>query len=216
MPKGRPKKDDPIGYMMVHAHSRNITAEERDESMWKKTQPILSVDQLRNVYVADGNMTLDEMAERINSVSIENNQNARYANFILAVAAMGRNADVSNIDDLRMRFYSYLELSQRCNMKISNLCAYMSIGMTYDKAYSQMKNGTEEVKDLLYEMQAVCGSYRESITSDGRLNPVTSIFWQKNFDGLKDRTETVNITDPLGAAKNADDIKRKYADIILD
>lgn len=210
-------KDDPTTYALNRGHAANLVSNPSDVAEWKKTQPILTVDQLKNIYIADGNMTLDKMADKINAVSIEKNGNARYANFVLAVAAIGRNADLTNIDDLRMRFYSYLELSQRCNMKISNLCAYLSVGMTYDKAYSQMKNGSDQVKDLLFEIQAVCGSYRESITSDGKLNPVTSIFWQKNYDGLKDRSEqTVTVHDPLGAAKSVEDIKQKYADIILD
>jgi hypothetical protein len=209
--------DDPISYALNWGHAADLTATQEEKLAWKKTQPILTVDQLKNVYVADGNMTIDKMADKINAVSIEKNGNARYANFVLAIAAIGRNADLSNIDDLRMRFYSYLELSQRCNMKISNLCAYLSIGMTYSKAYNQMKNGSDPVKDLLFEIQAVCGSYRESITSDGKLNPVTSIFWQKNYDDLKDRSEqTVTVHDPLGVAKSVEDIKQKYADIILD
>ena len=210
-------KDDATTYALNRAHAANLTATQEDLARWKATNPILSVDQLKNIYVADGNMTIDKMADKINAVSIEKNANARYANFVLAIAAIGRNADLSNIDDLRMRFYSYLELSQRCNMKISNLCAYLSIGMTYSKAYAQMKNGTDPVKDLLFEIQAVCGSYRESITSDGKLNPVTSIFWQKNYDDLKDRSEqTVTVQDPLGKSVSSEDIKQKYADIIMD
>lgn len=209
--------DDPVSYALNWGHAADLTAPQEDKLAWKKTQPILTVDQLKNVYVADGNMTIDDMAKRINSISAENKSNTRYANFILAVAAMGRCADLTNIDDLRMRFYSYLELAQRCNMKVSNLCAYLSVGMTYSKAYKQMKDGSDAVKDLLYEIQAVCGSYRETITGEGKLNPITSIFWQKNFDGLKDRSEqTVTVQDPLGKAINTDDIKQKYADIIMD
>lgn len=210
-------KDDPTTYALNRGHAANISATKQEVAEWKQTNPILTVDQLKNIYVADGNMTLDKMADRINSINAEKNANTRYANFILAVAAIGRNADLGNIDDLRMRFYSYLELAQRCNMKVSNLCAYLSIGMTYEKAYSQMKNGADHVKDLLYEMQAVCGSYRETITGEGKLHPVTSIFWQKNFDGLKDAVQqTVTVQDPLGRAVNTEDIKKKYADIIMD
>lgn len=211
------EKDDPTTYALNRAHAANLTATQEDLARWKATNPILSVDQLKNIYVADGNITIEAMAEKINAISTEKNANARYANFVLAVAAMGRNADMTNIDDLRMRFYSYLELAQRCNMKISNLCAYLSVGMTYEKAYAKMKTGTDEVKDLLFEIQAVCGSYRESITGEGKLNPVTSIFWQKNFDGLHDKSEqTVTVQDPLGVAKSVEDIKQKYADIIMD
>ena len=210
-------KDNPSTYAFNRAHSPNLYAPPQDVAEWKKTQPILTVDQLKNIYVADGNMTIEDMANRVNSISEEKTANTRYANFILAVAAIGRNADMTNIDDLRMRFYSYLELAQRCNMKVSNLCSYMSIGMTYDKAYRYMKTGSDEVKDLLYEMQAVCGSYRETITGEGKLHPVTSIFWQKNFDGLKDQSQqVVTVQDPLGKSVSREDIKQKYADIIID
>ena len=30
---------------------------------------------------------------------------------------------------------------------------------------------------------------REQLMSDGKINPVTGIFWQKNWDGLKDQQE---------------------------
>ena len=35
------------------------------------------------------------------------------------------------------------------------------------------------------------GLYREQLRSDGKINPVTGIFWQKNWDGLKDQQEVV-------------------------
>ena len=211
----REDKSDMLTYAFNRAHSANLPLIKNDE--FNKTNPVLTVDQLKIIYVAGGNMTLEDMAERVNSLPADRKSNTKYANFVLAVAAIGRNADMSNIDDLRMRFYSYLELAQRCDMKVSNLCAYLSIGLTYERAYQQMKTGTDAVKDLLFEMQAVCGSYRETITGEGKLNPVTSIFWQKNYDGLKDRTEqTVTVQDPLGKAVDQDDIKKKYADIIME
>lgn len=186
-------------------------------SEWQQTRPMLSADELNHIYLTEaGQMTVQEMADKINSISIEKNGNARYANFTLAVAAIGRGADHGNIDDLRLRFYSYLELTQLTNMKISNMTAYLSIGMTQSKATKLAQNGTEDMKDLLTEIQAVCAGYREMVTADGKLNPVTSIFWQKNFDNMQDKREqVVTVNDPLGKKRSAEEIKKKYEDIIV-
>lgn len=191
------------------------TAEQLAE--WQHTRPMLSADELNHIYLTEaGQMTVAEMAQKINSISIERNSNARYANFTLAVAAIGRGADHNNIDELRLRFYSYLELTQLTNMKISNMTAYLSIGMTTGKAQHLAQNGSDAMKDLLMEIQAVCAGYREMVTADGKLNPVTSIFWQKNYDGMKDKQEQeVIIKDPLGEIKSKEEIQKKYADIII-
>ena len=47
---------------------------------------------------------------------------------------------------------------------------------------------------------------------DGKVNPVTGIFWQKNYDGLKDQQEVVLTpnTNPLGEQKDAEALKQKY------
>ena len=186
-------------------------------SEWQRTRPMLSADELNHIYLTEaGQMTVREMADKINSISIEKNGNARYANFTLAVAALGRGADHSNIDDLRLRFYSYLELTQLTNMKISNMTALLSIGMTQAKASKLSQTGTDDMKDLLTEIQAVCAGYREMVTADGKLNPVTSIFWQKNFDDMRDKREqVVTVNDPLGQKRSAEEIKKKYEDIIV-
>lgn len=186
-------------------------------SEWQHTRPMLSADELKHIYLSDAaNMTVAEMADKINSISIERNGNARYSNFTLAVAAIGRGADHGNVDDLRLRFYSYLELTQLTNMKVSNMTAYLSFGMTQQKAAKLAQNGTEEMKDFLTEVQAVCAGYREMVTADGKLNPVTSIFWQKNYDGMQDKREqVVTVNDPLGQKRSAEEIKKKYEDIIV-
>ena len=54
------------------------------------------------------------------------------------------------------------------------------------------------------------------VTADGKLNPVTSIFWQKNFDNMADKREqVVTVNDPLGQKRSAEEIKKKYEDIIV-
>ncbi len=46
---------------------------------------------------------------------------------------------------------------------------------------------------------------------DGKINPVTGIFWQKNYDGLKDQQEQVIIpANPLGDSTDAETLRRRY------
>lgn len=43
--------------------------------------------------------------------------------------------------------------------------------------------------------------------ANGKLNPVTGIFWQKNFDGMKDTQEVVlTPNNPLGESVNPEQI----------
>ena len=44
---------------------------------------------------------------------------------------------------------------------------------------------------------------------DGKVNPVTGIFWQKNYDGMRDQTETVlTAHTPLGEEVTGSDAER--------
>ena len=54
--------------------------------------------------------------------------------------------------------------------------------------------------------------YREGLMEDGKVNPVTGIFWQKNYDGMKDQQEVVLTPNqnPLGEQKDAESLKQKY------
>lgn len=46
---------------------------------------------------------------------------------------------------------------------------------------------------------------------DGKVNPVTGIFWQKNYDGMKDQTEMVlTPNNPLGEQKDMKALEQKY------
>ena len=46
---------------------------------------------------------------------------------------------------------------------------------------------------------------------DGHVNPVVGIFWQKNYDGLKDQQETIiTPNNPLGDATDTEALRRRY------
>ena len=62
-------------------------------------------------------------------------------------------------------------------------------------------HGEYHVKDPRYKKLAefihnVCAMSREQLISAGKINPVIGIFWQRNFDGLRNDTEQMqNIHD---------------------
>ena len=216
------KRGRPWGAKTRPKHVRGVSeylessATDDERRHWERGTAIVTVDQLNTYISMAGGMSIEAMAKRINSVD-ESRKNARYANFVLAVAAIGRGADKNDVNDLRMRFYAYVELAAQTNNKLSNMNAYMSMGLTASRVSQLMAHGTQDQKDLLEEVKMICGGYRESLMSDGQLTPSTGMFWQKNFDGLRDQTEhIVTPGDPLGEMRSKREIAEKYADIIME
>ena len=214
---GRPwgRKNKPKHVRGVSEYLEN-SATEDERRHWERGTAIVTVDQLNTYINMSGGMSIESMAKRINEVDADR-KNAKYANFVLAIAAIGRGADRNDVNDLRMRFYAYVELAAQTNNKLSNMNAYMSMGLTATKVSQLMQHGTQEQKDLLEEVKMICGGYRESLMSDGQLTPSTGMFWQKNYDGLRDATEHIVVPgDPLGEMRSKREIQEKYADIIME
>ena len=53
------------------------------------------------------------------------------------------------------------------------------------------KKDDPEVREFCIQVKKTCAMFRESLVKDGKLNPVIGIFWQRNFDGLRNDTEVV-------------------------
>ena len=52
---------------------------------------------------------------------------------------------------------------------------------------------------------------------DGKVNPVTGIFWQKNYDGLKDQQEhVITPNNVLGDRPDPVRLQQKYLDSLPD
>lgn len=53
--------------------------------------------------------------------------------------------------------------------------------------------------------------------ANGKLNPATLIWWQKNYDGFVDKTETVvTPNNPLGMAEDPKEIEKRIIDSLPD
>lgn len=122
--------------------------------------------------------------------------------------------DPNDVAEMERRFTHYLELCGQWDMKVGNQAAYAAIGINKDNVYDwTVRRETNPARaDFLKKVQQFCAMYREGLMEDGKVNPVTGIFWQKNYDGMKDQQEVVLTpnTSPLGEQADAEALKQKY------
>lgn len=122
--------------------------------------------------------------------------------------------DPDDVAEMERRFKRYLELCSEWDMKIGNQAAYAAIGINKDLVYEwTVRRQTNPARtEFIKKVQQFCSMYREGLMEDSKVNPVTGIFWQKNYDGLKDQQEVVLTpnTNPLGEQKDAEALKQKY------
>lgn len=145
--------------------------------------------------------------------------NAKMVSFILAITPK-EPLDYNDVDEMERRFYNYLEMCAAWDMKVGNQAAYTAIGITKEQAWEweNVTKGNPLRTDFIKKVRQICGLYREGLMQDGKINPVTGIFWQKNYDGMKDQSEVVlTPNNPLGDSKDTEALKQKYleaADIV--
>lgn len=147
-----------------------------------------------------------------NNPDLPDGYNTKRINFMLAIMPT-EPLDYNDVDEMERRFIRYLRLCSEWDMKVGNMAAYCAIGIDKDHAYewTVRRNTNPKRSDFVKKVQKICGFYREGLMQDGKINPVTGIFWQKNYDGLKDQSEVVlTPNNPLGEQKDAESLKQKY------
>ena len=139
-----------------------------------------------------------------------NTRRIRFMQAILPTEPLDRD----DVEEMERRFAFYLEMCAQWDMKVGNMAAYAAIGIDKDDAYewTNRNMGNPARTRFIKKVQKVCAMYREGLMEDGKVNPVTGIFWQKNYDGMKDQQEVVlpPNTSPLGEQKDAEALKQKY------
>lgn len=108
------------------------------------------------------------------------------------------------------KFTAYLRMCAEKDMKVGNLAAYMAIGIDKTIAWKwENEQLSKDRRNLIKSIRQVCAVYREQLMQDGKVNPVVGIFWQKNYDGMRDQTETVITANaPLGEKVTGRDAER--------
>lgn len=123
--------------------------------------------------------------------------------------------DINDVEEMNRRFTRYLDICAKYDKKIGNLAAYAAIGITKEQAkeFELHSKSNPARAYFIKKVRQFCSMYREGLMQDGKVNPVTGIFWQKNYDGLKDQQEVVvTPNNPLGEMGDTERIKQKYLD----
>ena len=119
--------------------------------------------------------------------------NARLIDHVLRIHEIASHADRSDLVSLKSCFVAYLQLCQEDGFSVSNLAAYASMGFYDNHHFSVFEKSTDnpERKAFCAFVRQTCSVFRENMVADSKLNPVIGIFWQRNFDGLRNDTEQV-------------------------
>ena len=142
-------------------------------------------------------------------------QNTKYMQVILATHEIAQNADINNVESLYACLDRYIRLCRDFDMNLTNTGAYQACGITR-RIVDGWANGTRRAKSPEYKKFAqfirdVCSEYREILMAEGKINPVTGIWWQKNYDGFSDQPPVIAGAATDEEALSAEEVREKYA-----
>lgn len=142
----------------------------------------------------------------------------QFVNYHIDMMAMRQGCDKRNVEDLYNRFYRYLQYCSEHGVVPNNMNAYFAIGISRQDV-SGWKNGvtgTPEHKAFAETLTSFFASVHEQGATDGVLNPISAMFWQKAHDNLIEASKLEVVQDdPLGDKRSAEDIAKAYTEVQL-
>lgn len=125
--------------------------------------------------------------------------------------------DDADVPHLIERFKQYVEYCVKNDIKMGNEMCYMAMGIGRDQMELWLSGnyGTREHYLMAKKIKQFLSSNRESQMLEGKLNPIVGIWWQKNYDGLRDQQEVViSSRDPLENIIDVSEIEQKYLESV--
>lgn len=153
-----------------------------------------------------------------NGIKTTAEDNSRYAGILVEIIKWGA-VDKSDVQALEDRFTNFIEYCGLNGIRVTNQLTYLALGISKDDVYN-WENGrsmTQEHSEFIKKVKGFCASYREMLGADGKLNPITLVWWQKNYDGLVDKSEVIlTPNSPFGNAKTPEQIAERYESAMGD
>lgn len=150
----------------------------------------------------------------------DNEFNSTLASFQVEVIQLRSQSKhhVTDPDYLLGSFQEYLGLCSKYGMRITNAGAYSAMGIDRKQA-SEWRTGKRRqsdprFKELIDLVDSLCSMNREQLMIENKIMPGVGIFWQKNYDGMKDEPEEkaeATVDDEL---KSPEQIREQYKYLI--
>ena len=143
---------------------------------------------------------------------------SKFVDYHMELIKMRQGVDKRNVTDLYQRFYNYLAFCRDRGIVPNNMNAYFAIGVDRHEIthWKHGDYGTPEHRAFAETITSFFASIHEQGATDGVMNPISAMFWQKTHDGMVEASKVEVIQqDPLGDRKSAEEIAAKYADVVL-
>ena len=145
----------------------------------------------------------------------EKNYNARQIEHVLRTQEIAKNADRNDLLSLKSCFIAYLRLCQEDGFKVGNLGAYTAMGMDAMTFSLFSRKDDPDIREFCKFVKSTCAMFMESMVAETQLNPVIGIFWQRNFDGLRNDTEQAQAAQEIEEENYGNkSYKDKYRNIV--
>lgn len=152
---------------------------------------------------------------------IEPGSNAAVSAILLQTRKLARMVDVNKPETLFEALDRYLEFCIMANIKVTNKSLYTACGVT-DDMVTDWITGRSRTADPRYRefgltARSVCAQAREQSAAEGTLSPVLAIWWQKNYDGMRDDPIPVKVSNSeLERTVDPEEIAQKYKHLLTD
>ena len=127
--------------------------------------------------------------------------------------------DKSDVNDLYQHFARYAEYCRDHGVIPGNAACYLACGVSRQEisAWKNGRGGTPEHKKFAEDVTSWLASCNEQAGSEGMINAILSIYRSKAYDSLSDQPKVeVEITNPLGEKRSAEEIAKRYAEVLPD
>ena len=143
---------------------------------------------------------------------------SEFVKYHMEMLVMRQNCDKRNVPDLYRRFYNYLSYCVEHGIVPNNMNAYFAIGLNRQDvaAWRKGTQGTPEHKEFAEAIMSFFASVHEQGATDGVLNPISAMFWQKAHDNIIEASKLEVVQEePLGSKRSAEEIAKSYTEVEL-